>query len=111
MTDGTEMRPPVFGCLVTTNVPSALRFDDRIADVREIGNVLPVVEAVAAGALRAALDDVAGDDARREPVPVVGAPAELVAQRRHRERGVGRAAGDDDVRAARSASTIGAEPM
>ena len=28
-------------------------------------------------------------------------PAELVAQRRHRERGVGRAPGDDDVRAAR----------
>ena len=28
-------------------------------------------------------------------------PAELVAQRRHRQRGVGRAAGDDDVRAAR----------
>ena len=55
--------------LVTTNEPSARAFDDRVADVREIGNVAPVVQAVAAGALRAALDDVAGDDARGERDP------------------------------------------
>ena len=49
--------------------------DDRIADVGEVGNLPPVVQAVAAGALRAALDDVAGDDAGGEAVPVVGAPS------------------------------------
>ena len=75
-------------------------FDDGIADVGEIGNRSPVVQTVAARALRAALDDVPGDDAGGELIPARRAPAELVAKRRHRERGVGRAAGDDDVRAA-----------
>ena len=36
----------------------------------------PPVGEVAAGALRAALEDVPGDDARGQPVPVVGRPAE-----------------------------------
>ena len=38
-----------------------------------------------------------GDDPVREPVPVVGVPAELVHEWRVGERGVRRAAGDDDV--------------
>ena len=96
-------RDPAAGVrmLVDDERAVGVAFDDRIADVREVGNVLPIVEAVAARALRAAFDDVAGDDSRGESIPVVAGPAELVAQRRHRERGVGRAAGDDDVRAAR----------
>ena len=89
------------GMLVDHERSVVVAFDDRIADVGEIGNRLPVVEAVAARALRAALDDVAGDDAGGEAVPVVGLPAELVAERRHRERRIGRPAGDDDVGALR----------
>ena len=75
VTDGMEMRPPVFGMLHDDERPVSRRLDDRIADVGEIGDVLPVVQAVAAGALRAALDDVAGDDSGRETIPVVGAPS------------------------------------
>ncbi len=90
----------------------ARRLDDRIADVGEIGNVAPVVQAVAARALRAALDDVAGDDPRGEPIVIrrraqpnskrSGAIVSAVSV----ERPV-----IDDVRAAASASTIGTEPM
>ena len=73
------------------------RSDSRCSPDR--GSICQSYETVAARALRAALDDVAGDDARGELVPVVVAPAELEAKRRHGERRVGRAAGDDDVRA------------
>src|SRR5205807_9859802 len=51
-------------------------FHDRIPDVRQVGNRSPVVEAVAPRTLRAALDDVAGDDSRGEPIPIVVGPAE-----------------------------------
>ncbi len=76
-----------------------LGFDDGVADVRHVGNVLPIHLAVAAGTLRAAFDDVAGDRARREFVVIVGLPAEAVDHGRERERGIGGAAGDHDVRA------------
>ena len=101
VTDGTLTRPPVSGMLGDDEGAVGARLDDR--DSRRSarsGMLRQSYRQLPPGALRAALDDVAGDDARGEPVPVVGAPAELVAQRRHRERGVGRAAGDDDVRAA-----------
>ena len=56
---------------------------------------------VAAGGLRAALDDVAGGDGAREPVPVVARPAEAPRRRADHQRRVGDAPGDDDVGAAR----------
>ena len=70
--------------------------DDRVSDVREVGDVAPAVE-VAAGGLRAALEDVARDRRRRELVVVGHAPAELVHERSDHERRVGAAAGDHDV--------------
>src|SRR5205085_11662516 len=76
------------------------RLDDGKADARQVWNVLPVVLAVAARDLRAALDNVAGNRARGEAVPVRLAPAELVNHRPEREARVGRAPGDDDARAA-----------
>jgi hypothetical protein len=42
---------------------------------------------------------MARDDAGREEIPVALAPAELVAKRRHREGGIGRATRNHDVRA------------
>src|SRR5690606_16033315 len=72
--------------------------DDRVADVVQVGDRLPVEEAVAAGRLGAALVDVAGHDAGGEPVDVVRRPAEGVDHGRVGERGIGRAAGDDDGR-------------
>jgi hypothetical protein len=77
------------------------RLRDRISDVRQVGDRAPVVQAVAARALRTALEDVPGDDASRQPIPILGTPAELVPQRRHGECGVGRTPRDHDVRAAR----------
>ena len=61
------------------------------------GNVFPIHLAVAAGALRAAFDDVSGDGAGGELVPVVRFPFELVDHRRERERGIGGTAGDHDI--------------
>src|SRR5271165_2547502 len=72
-------------------------FDDGIADVREIGHVLPACGAVSAGTLRAALDDVAGNDSRRETIPIVRFPIETLDHGREGESGIGAAAGDDDV--------------
>jgi hypothetical protein len=51
--------------------------------------------------LRAALDDVAGDDSGGEPIPIVALPPEFEAERCHRQRRVRRSAGDDDVRSLR----------
>jgi hypothetical protein len=55
---------------------------------------------VAPGGLRAALDDVAGDDATGESVPVVAGPAVVPRRRAAHHGGVGGAPGHDDVRAA-----------
>src|SRR5471030_2288564 len=49
--------------------------DDGVADVRHVGDGLPIHLAVAAGALRAALDDVAGDGSSGQFIVVVGLPA------------------------------------
>ncbi len=78
-----------------------LGFDDRIADVRHIGNALPIHLAIAAGALRAAFDDMSGDCARCKLVVLIGFPSEAMDHGRERERGIGRAARDDDVRSRR----------
>src|SRR2546427_8240047 len=66
----------------------------------QIGDALPVHQAVASGALGAALDRVPRHGPRREQVPGVGLPVEGVNQRRERESRVGDAAGDHDIRAA-----------
>ena len=55
---------------------------------------------VAAGRLRAALDDVAGGDGAGQAIPVVALPAEAPRRRADDQRRVGDAAGDDDVGAA-----------
>jgi hypothetical protein len=73
------------------------RIHDGISHVTEIGDVFPIEQAVAAGALGPAFDNVSGHDAGRELVPVVPAPAELVAQGCHGERGIRGAAGDHDL--------------
>src|SRR5688572_11148863 len=62
--------------------------DDRIADVGEVWNRTPVVQAIAAGTLRAALDDVARDDSRGEAIPVIVGPAVRITQGCHGQRGV-----------------------
>src|SRR2546423_1819799 len=80
--------------------PVRTRFDDRVPHVGEVGNALPVDEAVAAAALGAALDRVTRHGAGGEQVPGIGTPVEGVDHRREREAGVGDAARDDDVRAA-----------
>jgi hypothetical protein len=54
--------PPGAGVLRDDERAVRRRLDDRVADVGEVRDVAPVVEAVAARALRAALDDVPGDD-------------------------------------------------
>src|SRR5258708_34678435 len=78
-----------------------LSFDDGIADVGHVGNVLPVDLAIAAGALGAALDDVAGDGSGGEFIPIGRAPAEAVHHGGEGEGGVGGAAGDHDICAGR----------
>src|SRR5262249_12850394 len=57
------------------------RLNDGITDPGEVGNGLPVSLAIAARALRAALDDMARDSAYGEAVPVVGLPTKLVDHR------------------------------
>src|SRR5262245_56304843 len=66
------------------------RLDDRKTDIGKIRNAAPLKLAVAARRLRATLDDVTGDRARGEPVPIVSGPAELVNHWREREAGVRR---------------------
>ena len=85
-----------------TAVPSAATSASGKAQAREIGDVLEAgIGEVAAGDLPGALQQVADDRAAPEPGPVLHRPAELVDLRRQEHRRIGRAAGDDDVGAAR----------
>src|SRR6185369_8352304 len=76
--------------------PGGLGHDERAVGVHlrerepDAGDVRYLVEerVVAARALRAALEDVAGDDPGREAVPVVARPAELPRRGAEGERGV-----------------------
>ena len=88
------------GVRVLGDLEAAVRmgFHDRVADVREVRDALPVHAAIAPAALGAALDGVARNGAGGELVPVVGAPAEGVHHGREREPGIGDPSGDDDVR-------------
>ena len=82
-------RPPVPACLVMTKVAVGFGFDNRIADIGEVRNGLPIHLAISAGALRAAFHGVSGDGAGGEPVPIVGLPAEFVNHGRQRQAGIG----------------------
>src|SRR3954468_6414307 len=96
--DGTHRYPATgVGMLGHDEAAVGFRLDQRVADVGEIGDRAPVVQTVPAGALRAPLDDVSGDDSGGELVPALARPPKLMAQRRHRQRGVGRSTGDHYV--------------
>ena len=73
-------------------------FNDGKADVFVVGHIAPVGE-VAAGALGAAFDDVAGQCRLGEFVVVVPRPAEFVHQRGTDHGAVDHAPGNHDVRA------------
>src|SRR5205085_5160961 len=74
-----------------------LRLDDRVTDVGEVGNGLPVDQAIAAGTLRAALDRVPGNRPCGQQVPGVGGPFEFVNHWPERQPRVGDAPADDDL--------------
>ena len=99
MTVSTVTAPPVPGCLVMTAEPSACT-----SAIGKPGRCPPSGSSVkkrevAAGGLRAALEDVPGDGRAGQRVEVVAAPAEVGDRRPDDERGVGDPAGDHDVRA------------
>ena len=71
-------------------------FDEWETHVPEAFHLMPVGE-IAACALRAAFDDVSGDDAGRHPVPVGRRPSELEHHWCESHGRVGDTAGDDDV--------------
>ena len=109
MTVPTETRPPVPGCLVITDEPSA-----SISAIGKPGTRPSATSSkngvVAAGGLGAALEHVAGDDRAGERVPVVARPAVPPRRGPDHQRGVGDPAGDDDVGARRSASAMPQPP-
>jgi hypothetical protein len=71
---------------------------DGEAGVERAGDLLPDERVVAAGGLRAALEDVADRDGAGQPVPVVAGPAEVRGGGPDDQRGVGDPAGDDHLR-------------
>ena len=85
------------------------RSDSRGAPGR--GRLLARVGVVAAGDLRAALEQVAGHRGARQTVPVVVRPAEVRERRADGERRIGDAAADHDLRAGlkRGGDRLGAE--
>ncbi len=78
-----------------------LGFHDGVSDIRQVRNILPIDLRVAAGRLRAALDDVAGNSSRGKLVPIPLAPAEPMDHRGKRQRCIGAAPGDHHLRARR----------
>ena len=86
------------GGLADDEAAVGLAVDDRVPDSRPVGHGIPV-GVQPAGGLAAALDDVAGETAAREPVVVVVGPAELVHQHAQRHRRVDAAPGDHHLRA------------
>src|SRR2546430_12942478 len=53
-----------------------MRLDDGVAHVRQVRDLLPIDEAIAARALGTALDGMPGDRPGGEQVPRIGAPPE-----------------------------------
>src|SRR3954464_10425866 len=74
-------------------------FDEWVAHVGEIRNRSPVMKTISARALRAALDDMTGDDSGGELVPVLCTPGKLISQWCHRQRRICGPAGNHDIRA------------
>ena len=72
------------------------RFDHRITDIPQIGHFPPAGE-IAAGALGTTFEDMTGDGAGGEFVPVVFAPTEFGDQRGEGQRGIGDASTKHDL--------------
>ena len=98
MTVSRLTTPPVPSGLVMTMSPSASISGDRVSDLGKAGHVLVArVGKISAGDLRAAFEQMAGERAGGEPVPVVRRPPEHVQQRTERESGIGDPPGHNDV--------------
>ena len=82
------------------------------AEVREVRRLLVAgIDEISAGDLPRAFEEMPDERALAEPVPVVGAPGELVHQRREKQRRIAHPAGDHDIGAAgeRLDDRLGAE--
>ena len=69
------------------------------AQLVHAGHVAPVIHVVAAGALAAALQKMAGHNTAGEVVPIVCSPAELILQGSQEQRAVSSTSGDNNVSA------------
>src|SRR5205807_1044827 len=74
---------PAAGAFMFRNNKGAIGrcFDNWKTYSCEIGDAAPLVLAVSAGSLRAAFDNMAGDGAGSQPIPIVYGPAKLVNHR------------------------------
>ncbi len=73
-------------------------FADGKAEPRQVGNVLEAgIGEIAAGDLAGAFQQMSGDGSLAQQIPVIHRPAEGMDHRRQEQRGIGGAAGDDDV--------------
>ena len=76
-------------------------FADGKAEPRQIRNILVAgIGEVAAGDLAGAFQQMPGDGALPQQIPVIHRPAEGMDHRRQKQRGIGSAPGDHDVGAA-----------
>src|SRR5579862_9422921 len=87
------------GLVVLGDTEGSVRFglDNRVSDVRHAGDALPVHLTISASALRAALDNMAGNRARSQLVVILRAPAEAVQHRGEGQSGIRGPAGDHDI--------------
>src|SRR5207244_2486320 len=93
--DGDQ--PPSFAMLGDDRAPVRAHLGDRKAEPGDPGH-LREEAVVAAGRLRAALDDVAGHDCSGQAVPVVTRPSKVPGSWANDERSVADTRTDDDVR-------------
>ena len=84
------------------------KFGNRIADIRQIERLPMPIQA--AGGLCATFDQMPGDAGPGQTIPIVPRPAEFESRRPDRQRCIRHAAGNNNPRAAASASAIGAAP-
>src|SRR5262249_33511558 len=70
--------------------------DNRVADISNVGNCIPIDQTISAGALRPTLDGVASYCSRRQPIPIISRPSELVNHRSKGKTGIGCTACYDD---------------
>ena len=74
-------------------------FNDRKADVRRVGYVEPI-GADASSYLCTAFDQMAGHGCPGQSIEIIFVPAKMIETWRHRQRRIGDATGDHNVRAA-----------